>query len=195
MIGRPTQIHQCDWTTLQLGANPNATDRWGFTPLAEAVKSGNSLLVETVRAAGGTIQTRVVNELLWEASEQGNVRMLQLLVMCGVDLDAQDYDGRTALHRAASNAQLFAVSCLLSNSAAGGPFRYSIVPSFHYSIVPLFHRSIIPSFHCSIVPLFHRSIVPLFHCSIVPLFHCSIVPLFHCSIVLLFYCSIVPLFH
>ena len=40
---------------LHKGANCNATDRWGYTPLYDAVMSGSSAIVATSVQKGGEI--------------------------------------------------------------------------------------------------------------------------------------------
>ena len=46
-----------------------------------------------------------------------DVRYLKLLIRCGVDVEACDYDSRSPLHIAAAEGRLLAVSYLLSVSA------------------------------------------------------------------------------
>jgi glutaminase len=55
-------------------------------------------------------------ELLTVAAS-GDIRTLQLLVMREIDLNASDYDSRTALHVAAAEGRLEVVRCLVQNGA------------------------------------------------------------------------------
>jgi anti-sigma regulatory factor (Ser/Thr protein kinase) len=55
-----------------------------------------------------------VVELLWAASE-GDMEGLRRCVARGIPVSAADYDGRTALHLAASNGQAEAVAYLLAH--------------------------------------------------------------------------------
>jgi glutaminase len=67
-------------------------------------------------------QSRIdgVISLCWAASE-GDLFQMQSLVARGVDVDAADYDGRTALHLAASEGHVKAVRYLLNQRAQVNP--------------------------------------------------------------------------
>jgi len=54
---------------------------------------------------------------LYYAAFTNDIILLQTLLISGVRLDAQDYDGRTALHIAASEGHLDAVKYLISHGA------------------------------------------------------------------------------
>lgn len=54
---------------------------------------------------------------LCAAADAGDMRQLTRLAENGVDVNAQDYDGRTALHIAARNGTLSAVEFLVSHKA------------------------------------------------------------------------------
>ena len=73
---------------LEAGANPNARDQWGQTPLhrAAAHLTASLLLIEPLLAAGA-------------------------------DLDARDKKGRTPLHLAAANEYTSAVDALIDAGA------------------------------------------------------------------------------
>lgn len=68
-------------------------------------------------------------DLYWAASE-GDLNGIRRLVVQGVDLDAADYDGRTALHLAASEGQEHVVEYLLTRGVAPDPVdRWGNTPS------------------------------------------------------------------
>jgi glutaminase len=119
---------------LDSGTDPNPADRWGGTPLHDAKLAENSALVELLTARGahggdpahpesetGATEaaelygdTDAVVELLWAASE-GDLDGLRRCIARGIPVSAADYDGRTALHLAASNGQAKAVTYLLAH--------------------------------------------------------------------------------
>ena len=82
-------------------------------------------------------------DLCWAAAE-GDVTGLQRLVVRGVDLDAADYDGRTALHLAASEGQSNVVQYLVARGVRRDPIdRWGNTPvedarrAGHESVVAL----------------------------------------------------------
>ncbi len=116
---------------LSIGIQPNETDRWGGTPLDDAIDGGHrevsDLLTENgaVKGASNHVtsdgetdesfssgDSDMVVELLWAAAE-GNVANIQGLIAQGLNVNSADYDGRTALHLAAAEGRLDAVKYLL----------------------------------------------------------------------------------
>ncbi|MEM7449514.1 MAG: glutaminase A [Myxococcota bacterium] len=114
----------------------NVHDRWGGTPLDDAITHVRSDVVELLRAAGAAEGTRpcqtdlapptdnaavttdpdLVVELIWAAAV-GDLRAMLRLVARGVPLDCADYDFRTPLHLAAAEGHLDIVRYLVSNGA------------------------------------------------------------------------------
>merc|ERR1712100_265184 len=92
----------------------NAKDRWGGTPLGDAIEGGNQSCIKLLKDAGGTSTTNVVHdthdpqdisdsatEIIFQAAE-GDLYSLISSKAQGNDLYGCDYDQRTALHLAAS---------------------------------------------------------------------------------------------
>ncbi|MBL8150437.1 MAG: glutaminase A [Blastocatellia bacterium] len=67
-----------------------------------------------------SLQADNVMALIWAASK-GDLTAVQRLVACGVDLNVADYDGRTPLHLAASEAHEHVVRYLLKQSVNVNP--------------------------------------------------------------------------
>ena len=84
---------------IEFGANVNAIDNQGFTPLHSISLKGDvncaKLLIENganVNAKDNDGQTPLMN-----AAKQGNVEFLQLLIEKNANLEVTDNSGRTAL--------------------------------------------------------------------------------------------------
>lgn len=115
-----------------VGANPR--DRWGNTPLDDADIAGHQEVADLLKKSGGENgdpahpssgstateeaarygDTDAVVELLWAAADN-DLDGLRRGVAKGVPISAADYDGRTALHLAASNGCVEAVQYLVSH--------------------------------------------------------------------------------
>ena len=86
------------------GANINATDRWGHTPLADAIREGHLelakiLIMQGARLNGSTLQSSLD---LCEMARSADLPKMRLLLDGGHDPNARDHDGRTCMHVAAS---------------------------------------------------------------------------------------------
>ncbi|MBI3342070.1 ankyrin repeat domain-containing protein [Candidatus Curtissbacteria bacterium] len=66
------------------------------------------------------IKTTGVMALDW-AAFQGDLHEIQRLIACGVDLEEGDYDGRTAIHLAASEGQEEVVRYLIAKKVNINP--------------------------------------------------------------------------
>ncbi|MBC8145540.1 MAG: ankyrin repeat domain-containing protein, partial [bacterium] len=85
------------------GADVNAMDQFGATPLHRAAGFGRILLVRTLLALSSDANARDANDrtpLFW-AVEAGNAQIVVHLFREQADANAADRDGRTALHFAA----------------------------------------------------------------------------------------------
>lgn len=98
---------------LQFKADVNIKDRWGGTPLLDAIVGGHPVVAETLRARGGKLPDGVDAEHMCNAAALGDLRRLQMLLACGCDPDEGNYDLRTPLHLACANANVVVVAFLL----------------------------------------------------------------------------------
>ena len=69
------------------GADVNAKDRWGATPLQDAVQSGHLQVAEQLLSRNGVMVLELGPAAMCNAATQGDVRYLRLLVRCGVNPD------------------------------------------------------------------------------------------------------------
>jgi len=88
---------------VQRGAQPNACDQHGTTPLIIAAHRGYGLLVKALLQADADVEAidNRGSTALMKAAERGNSDIVEMLITFGADLDKQDNYGRTALFRVA----------------------------------------------------------------------------------------------
>ncbi|TNV73315.1 hypothetical protein FGO68_gene15843 [Halteria grandinella] len=82
------------------GANVNAKDRWGRTPLYEATIRKQKQLMKVIIQQSGTycLKGYPLASLLIYLVIEGDLEILHLAVLSGIELNSHDYDMRTALH-------------------------------------------------------------------------------------------------
>ena len=89
---------------VESNADVNYNDRWGGTPLRDAVREGHMECARILNNAGGELgydEVQASGELC-ELARQGSLDLLKVMLSCGVMVNAADYDKRTCLHLAAS---------------------------------------------------------------------------------------------
>lgn len=62
-------------------------DRWGSTPLLEAVKGNHTILVELLKSRGATLQENMGVAMACEAAGEGDVELLGMLLRAGINPD------------------------------------------------------------------------------------------------------------
>lgn len=93
-----------------------AMDRFGHTPLLEAVLNTHFEVIEIMRKTGGHMIEENMPELvryILSLAGSGDIDRLKAFKLAGVDLNLADYTGNTALHVALVNDQLDCVRFLL----------------------------------------------------------------------------------
>eukprot|EP00439_Symbiodinium_sp_Y106_P012988 s5629_g1.t3 len=110
-------------------ADMAVVDRWGHTPLDEALRAGHSKVAALLKPADA--QTREITSgnferqtsdmetaaMLCAAAATGWLPQIEKLLKSGANPSAADYDGRTALHIAAARGHAEVVSMLLRAKA------------------------------------------------------------------------------
>lgn len=95
-----------------------ALDRWGYMPIQGALRNQKDAAVAWLRAHGAHLPAEDVTELLCEAAARADVVQIRKLVaIMPSALSITDYDGRGALHLAATCGSAEAVEFLLEKGA------------------------------------------------------------------------------
>jgi uncharacterized protein len=106
---------------LRAGANPGVKNRFGASPLSEAVTTGNTELVAALLEAGAdatALTTPDGETVLMTAARAGNANIVRMLIDRGADVNARErYKGQTALMWAAAERHPAAVKLLLERGA------------------------------------------------------------------------------
>jgi glutaminase len=109
---------------LSNGAEVNARDRWGTMPLSDAMRGGHVAVQQILRAAGGisghddhSDHAAKFGEKLCHAAAEGNLEAIRALVQRGGQVNAADYDGRSALHLASAEGHVEVVRYLVAEKA------------------------------------------------------------------------------
>lgn len=110
-------LHCVKFLLRQPGVDIHARDRWRATPLSEAVQRGHDAVVQCLLRHGASWCEDGVGDLLCKAVVKNNLEELQRLVLLGVDVNAPNSDGSTALHVAASLGSRGVVQYLTENRA------------------------------------------------------------------------------
>lgn len=105
---------------LAAGSDPQLADNLGGTALLEACKAGNDNIVALLRKNGAEFNMGRMDaaSLLCKLVFDSNVPLLRRMIQAGIATDFSDYDGRTALHVAASEGNLTAVKLLVEEGHA-----------------------------------------------------------------------------
>lgn len=102
---------------LEHGADKDVKDRWGSTPLWEAIHNRQTLVASLLSNLKATLGTENPASILCEYAGNGELEQVRRLVENKVNPDKGDYDGRTALHISSSEGHDKVVEFLLTSKA------------------------------------------------------------------------------
>ena len=106
---------------LGAGANAKAANRYGSTPLSEAVVQGSGPMIEALLKSGADSNTAASADgqtVLMTAARAGNLDAVTALLLHGADVNAKEsYKGQTALMWAAAERHSNVVAALLDHGA------------------------------------------------------------------------------
>ncbi|GJP32833.1 hypothetical protein CLOM_g17429 [Closterium sp. NIES-68] len=102
---------------LREGADVNRKDRFGVTPLLEALRAGHMQTAEVLREHGAQVLLDDPASELCHAVKRGMVEYLERLLSFGLEPNEADHDLRTPLHVAAAEGSVVLVRLLLEHGA------------------------------------------------------------------------------
>lgn len=113
------QLHVVKYLMEEAKVNMNPVDRWGGTPLTDALRERARECQKYLRNMGAVLGEKSEETIggfggrLCFSAATNDTKMLHHLVYSGIDINTSDYDFRTALHLAASNNSVSALDFLL----------------------------------------------------------------------------------
>ena len=108
------------WLVKSLKINVNLIDKFGGTPLLDALFNGQLHLLPFLYSHGARFPASKSKELAFYLNAfvyEGNLEAIQLLLSCGLNPNSSDYDGRNALHLAAISNHFDIVRYLVEESS------------------------------------------------------------------------------
>ncbi|XP_039994041.1 60 kDa lysophospholipase isoform X2 [Xiphias gladius] len=118
------------------GATVYAKDRYGDTPLCNAVRFRHKEIVNLLRKTGAHFSRDKLEEAgteLCSLAASGDLEGLEIWSLAGADLEKPGYDGRTAIQVASAAGKketvAFLVQLMNNKSKSGGAIEFTATPS------------------------------------------------------------------
>jgi ankyrin repeat protein len=107
------QLPSVKWL-IEQGAEVNVVNRVGTTPLSDAASLGYLQMVSFLLSHGACVNLAGESEpTLHSAVRSGSAAVVEALLAVGVDVNAVEQDGESALHVAAASEERHEVLCVL----------------------------------------------------------------------------------
>ena len=116
----------CVQFLVSIGVDVNPKDRWGATPLNDSLNPDiKEFLMSNGAELGNQVTYKEIKNVfgsddlfrLLYASADNRIELIKSVNLRGFNLNSYDYDGRTALHLAASEGHLDVVKYLIEHGA------------------------------------------------------------------------------
>jgi ankyrin repeat protein len=104
---------------VEQGADPNAKDEFGWTPLYWAASTGQEEVATYLIGKGATVDAKTNDDRtpLHQAAQAGVAHLVEVLISKGVDVKARDTAGSTPLHDAAAAGRREVAELLIAKGA------------------------------------------------------------------------------
>jgi len=104
---------------VEQGADPNAKDEFGWTPLYWAASTGHEEVAAYLIGKGASVDVKTIDERtpLHQAAQAGVAHLVEVLISKGVDVKARDAAGNTPLHGAAEAGRREVAELLIAKGA------------------------------------------------------------------------------
>eukprot|EP00252_Welwitschia_mirabilis_P003023 TRINITY_DN13071_c0_g1_i1.p1 TRINITY_DN13071_c0_g1~~TRINITY_DN13071_c0_g1_i1.p1 ORF type:complete len:795 (+),score=94.59 TRINITY_DN13071_c0_g1_i1:117-2501(+) len=116
-IATATGSEECVKLLVKHGADVNSRDDDGNVPLWEAIQGRHEKIAKLLWESGARVSSGDVGSFMCSAAREKIMDVLSDLLRYGADVNAIDYEGRTALHQAVSDGLTEVVKYLLDNGA------------------------------------------------------------------------------
>ncbi len=122
MVSIEQKRYKCVDCLLRHGVSPNFATGWGETPLAEAVSSGDDMMVNLLLEAGADVNFQCGLSPLYRAVTRRNHRMIRRLLAAGANIyETGPSVNRTMIHCAAADSDARSLCILLETSYRSAP--------------------------------------------------------------------------
>jgi ankyrin repeat protein len=98
---------------IENGAEINSIDRWGGTPLDDALREGLDPIIDYLRSKDARSGNQTEEENIIRYASLGDLKGLQKLIHQDYHINVTDYNERSPLHLSASNGHLNMVKYLI----------------------------------------------------------------------------------